>query len=589
MSDFAPFASPYMSSAQSQDQGPNFSTIKLVDAIQNNWRYEHIVQIIQANPDGIHEKGWHGFTPMHRAALRGDPAIISLLLEHGGDINALNDYGETPLMYACKRGNSANIATMIEAGADLDIVDHQGRKAVHHAAAGGSVQTLHYLSEVQGITFEDRDKHGQTPLHVTCLQGFQDAVKYLLRKGRSDVMWKDNYGNLPIHIAALNALSETCWTLLEMSNCKTLLAPNKEGKTPLDILKEGRSLAHQYLYKELAYWSKSRAPHLPPRGPLSSWYSLLFGPFTGFATIVAVGSLLGDYSGVAISVLTAFLVFLVSNQHHRISHISRWANPVQAGAFAAGISHTIICYVYKVLPVLWPHTVNLQLVILIPALLVMLTLYYRLLTEDPGTCKVSQTAATSGGGPGAVLTINDLAKGRCKMDAFCVTCELIMPEDAKHCRMCRRCVSGFDHHCQFLLTCIGGRNHRHFVIFILLTTLMHISFVAHAALYLFQGHAQLEWWPFLMAVFYGEGWVCALIALNAISFLGNANLSRYQLNVVSYGLTTFEVISRSRRNLPRLSSLPVTRRVRLKNIMAFLMGRPPYAKYSDSKPKVFGV
>lgn len=561
---FAPFASTAAAA------GPDVLSTKLVDAIQNNWSYEQIAQVIQAQPDGVNEKGWHGFTALHRAALRGDTAIISLLLDQGADTEQINDYGETPLMYACKRGNPRNVDLLLEAGSCLDAADHQGRKAVHHAASGGSVHTLHYLEQVHGVTFGEPDKHGQTPLHVTCFQGFQDAVKYLLRKGRSDVMGTDCYGNLPIHIACLNALAETCWTLLGMSCSKTLLTKNKEGKTALDVLQQGRSISHQYLYKELSYWAQSKAAHLPPQGPLMSWYSLLFGPFIFFGIVVTIGSQLGQYGGVFMAVFTSVLAFLVSNQMHRISHISRWANPVQAGAFFAGISHSAICYFYKVLPVLWPETVNLQLVILLPLAITMLVLYYRLLTGDPGTCKTSQREDVRG----SVMTIEDIAKDRCKMDVFCVTCELVCPKDVKHCKLCGRCVLAFDHHCQFLLTCIGQRNHRIFVIFILITTLMHFMFVVHAAIYLFQANPEAEWFPFLKATIMHEGWVGMLIILNTVSFLGNFNLSRFQLRVISYGFNTYGIIEQSRRSLFRLSALNLKASLRLRNILAFLRGQP---------------
>ncbi|XP_063969610.1 uncharacterized protein LOC129281433 isoform X2 [Lytechinus pictus] len=566
---FAPFASNVKKNPPALD----FAGTKIVDAIQNNWVYEQIVQVIQAQPNGINDKGWHGFTPLHRAALRGDPAIITLLLEHGADVNALNDYGETPVMYACKRGNPKNVSLLLDAGSQLDAEDHQGRKPVHHAAAGGSVHTLHYLEQVHGVAFNETDKNGQTPLHVTCYQGFQDAVKYLLRKGRSDVLLPDIHGNLPIHIACLNSLSETCWTLLEMSSCQTLLIKNRIGKSPLDVLREGRSMPHQYLFKEMEYWAQSKAPHLPPKGPLLSWYTLLFGPFIYFATIVVVGSHLKQYAGVVMVLFTAILVFLISNQHHRISHISRWANPVQAGAFFAGITHTAICYFYKVLPVLWPDTVCLSLLILVPLAFVMLTLYVRLLTSDPGTCKTSERNSQDG----SLLTIEDVVKGRCKMDVFCVTCEIIRPVGTKHCRLCHRCVRNLDHHCLFIINCVGECNHRSFIIFLFLTSIAHLVFVIHAYLSLASLYPDADLWPLVVEAFYDQTWVLILVVLNTYSVIWEAFLIHYQLKYISRGLTTAYDISRRNPNYAQI--MDVSFRDRCRNVKNFFLGRRTHSAF----------
>ena len=32
---------------------------------------------------------------------------------------------------------------------------------------------------------------------------------------------------------------------------------------------------------------------------------------------------------------------------------------------------------------------------------------------------------------------------------------------AKHCKVCDKCINGFDHHCKWLNTCIGTRNYRY--------------------------------------------------------------------------------------------------------------------------------
>ena len=37
---------------------------------------------------------------------------------------------------------------------------------------------------------------------------------------------------------------------------------------------------------------------------------------------------------------------------------------------------------------------------------------------------------------------------------------LYRSKNAKHCRICDKCVNGFDHHCKWLNTCVGDRNYK---------------------------------------------------------------------------------------------------------------------------------
>jgi hypothetical protein len=45
---------------------------------------------------------------------------------------------------------------------------------------------------------------------------------------------------------------------------------------------------------------------------------------------------------------------------------------------------------------------------------------------------------------------------------FCTQCLIDMPLRARHCRMCQKCVSTYDHHCPWLGNCVGERNRKHF-------------------------------------------------------------------------------------------------------------------------------
>ena len=62
---------------------------------------------------------WHGVTLLHDMAQSGDVAKARLLLDHGADINAIDDeYRTTPLGMAARWGQRKMAAFLLERGAD---------------------------------------------------------------------------------------------------------------------------------------------------------------------------------------------------------------------------------------------------------------------------------------------------------------------------------------------------------------------------------------------------------------------------------------------------------------------------------------
>ncbi|XP_013386257.1 probable protein S-acyltransferase 23 [Lingula anatina] len=58
--------------------------------------------------------------------------------------------------------------------------------------------------------------------------------------------------------------------------------------------------------------------------------------------------------------------------------------------------------------------------------------------------------------------------GKNPLSRLCHTCRTVKPLRSKHCRICQRCVSEFDHHCPYIYNCVGYNNRVWFTMFVCL-------------------------------------------------------------------------------------------------------------------------
>lgn len=80
--------------------------------------------------------------------------------------------------------------------------------------------------------------------------------------------------------------------------------------------------------------------------------------------------------------------------------------------------------------------------------------------SDPGIVRTSQEVK--------YRTIIELAEDEgFNPSVFCSSCLVKRPIRSKHCSVCDRCVSRFDHHCPWVGNCIGEKNHHNFVGYLL--------------------------------------------------------------------------------------------------------------------------
>ena len=89
-------------------------------------------------------KNLRGQTPLHTAAERELPDVVSLLCEAGSSAECSDDDGQTPVMIAAKQGSAATLEALLRAvatkgrasvAAAVTALNKKGQSALHVAAA----------------------------------------------------------------------------------------------------------------------------------------------------------------------------------------------------------------------------------------------------------------------------------------------------------------------------------------------------------------------------------------------------------------------------------------------------------------------
>jgi len=104
--------------------------VDLMEFLADNGADLHATQ-----PGPVH-RSEPGYTLLHIAALRSDPAALRWLLDRGLEVDARNADGDTPLLLAAGKGHAKVVELLLAAGADRSVVGRKGKTALQLARAG---------------------------------------------------------------------------------------------------------------------------------------------------------------------------------------------------------------------------------------------------------------------------------------------------------------------------------------------------------------------------------------------------------------------------------------------------------------------
>jgi len=96
---------------------------------------ERVKELLKADPKLVGARDKDGSTPLHCGTWKGHLGVVSVLLDHGADVNAHNQndhWGTTPLHAAAHANQAAIAELLIERGADVNATDMNDKTPLHH-------------------------------------------------------------------------------------------------------------------------------------------------------------------------------------------------------------------------------------------------------------------------------------------------------------------------------------------------------------------------------------------------------------------------------------------------------------------------
>ena len=92
-----------------------------------------VTELLAAEIEPDKFKDMYGRNVLMVAAKSGRDSTVSIIIQHGADLNMQDNGGVTALMVAAERGRDSTVTILIQHGADLNIQDNGGKKPIQVA------------------------------------------------------------------------------------------------------------------------------------------------------------------------------------------------------------------------------------------------------------------------------------------------------------------------------------------------------------------------------------------------------------------------------------------------------------------------
>ncbi len=144
----------------------------------------------------------HGITSLMYAGEVGSVDAMRMLIEHGADVNAQNDFGSTALMWSV--ADASKVRLLLDHGAQVNLIARSGRTALIIAGFTNPSAEVVRLLLAKGAKVDVMDKRHVTPMNAATFGDDTATIQVLLDAG-ADIDTADTFiGLTPLMNAAGN-------------------------------------------------------------------------------------------------------------------------------------------------------------------------------------------------------------------------------------------------------------------------------------------------------------------------------------------------------------------------------------------------
>ena len=358
-------------------------------------------------------------------------------------VNVPDEDSNTPLLYATFKGDYEKVDCLIKNGAKVEMRNFMGLSVMHMAAEGDKPNMLIYFKEKYGFSVNDRDFPGNTPLHWACHMAAENSINFLL-SWINDINILDRKGQTPLHLGIYFLRPKLIKKLLRKGADVNL--KDFSGRSVMDILNDPKLKVQNFKHVLRVIHNNEQFnlcvyPNENKEKEDKNNYKELFN---GFSNSDLKEKLI-DKSGNNIK-----------DEEDSKSYLTYQKIFNSVMFICLHLLFEILIFLF-LLPKINIHIYYIVFWILIISLFIS---FFIINKSDPGFLEAKDN-----------LTWLQMVENKIYINEYCPYCRVKKTNKVKHCHVCKKCISGFDHHCNWIDNCVGDKNKIKFVFFVSITLL----------------------------------------------------------------------------------------------------------------------